>query len=163
MASFDKYAPLLREFEGGYVNNPLDKGGPTNGGVTLATFRQYFGSDKTVDDLRRMTDRQWCTVMKSYWDRVQGDKILRQCVAEMLVDWHINSGTAGVKAAQRALGCTADGIVGKKTLAALNSPAAFEKLQDARLVFFVNIVKSRPNQIGMLTGWLRRLLKIKER
>lgn len=163
MASFDKYAPLLREFEGGYVNNPLDKGGPTNGGVTLATFRAYFGGDKTVDDLKRMTDSQWRTVMKSYWDRVQGDKILRQCVAEMLADWYVNSGLAGVKAAQRALGCTADGIVGKKTLAALNSPASFDTLRDARLVFYVNIIKNRPNQVGFLLGWLRRLLKIKER
>lgn len=163
MASFDKYAPLLREFEGGYVNDPDDDGGPTNCGVTLATFRQYFGSDKTVADLKAMTDRQWRTVMKSYWDRVQGDKILRQCVADMLADWHINSGAAGIKAAQRALGCTADGIVGKKTLAALNSPASFDTLRDARMVFFVNIVKGKSSKIRYLTSWLRRLLKIRER
>lgn len=163
MASFDKYAPLLKKFEGGWSNHPNDKGGPTNCGVTLATFRQFFGAASTVADLQRMTDAQWRTVMKSYWDRVKGDKILRQCVADMMADWHINSGTAGIKAAQRALGTTADGIVGEKTLALLNRPDAFAKLQDARLVYYCNLVKSWSYNIDFLAGWMRRLIAIKER
>ena len=165
MASFDKYAPFLKRWEGygKYTNRPSDKGGPTMSGVTLATYRQYYGSNKTIADLQHMTEAEWRTIMKSYWDRVKGDKILRQCVADMIADWHINSGFAGIKAAQRALGTTADGIVGEKTLALLNRPDAFEKLQDARLVYYCDCVKSWSYNIDNLTGWMRRLIAIKER
>ena len=36
MANFDLYFPTLLKHEGGYVNDPKDKGGATNLGVTLA-------------------------------------------------------------------------------------------------------------------------------
>lgn len=132
-------------------------------GITLAKFREVYGSNKTIADLQHMTEAQWRTIMKSYWDRVKGDKIQRQCVADMMADWHINSGYSGIKSAQTALGTKADGIVGEKTLALLNRPDAFDKLQDARLVFFCNRVKSWAPNIDNLTGWMRRLIAIKER
>ena len=64
MARFELYAPILKEVEGGFVDHPADKGGPTNAGVTLATFKTIFGKDKTVDDLRNMTNAQWKRIMK---------------------------------------------------------------------------------------------------
>ena len=60
MANFDTYAPRLRRWEGNkFVDDPADYGGATNGGVTLKTFRAVFGADKTVEDLKNMTEAQW--------------------------------------------------------------------------------------------------------
>ena len=165
MASWSKYEPFLKRWEGygKYTNRPTDKGGPTMSGVTLTKFREVYGREKTIADLRGMTETQWRAIMKSYWDKVKGDKILRQCVADMMADWHINSGIGGIKAAQRALGTTADGIVGEKTLALLNRPDAFDKLQDARCVFYCNLAINNLNNLANITGWMRRLIAIKER
>ena len=42
MANFNKYIPLLTEFEGGYVDDPDDLGGATNMGITYRTFVDYL-------------------------------------------------------------------------------------------------------------------------
>lgn len=44
--------------EGGYVNNPVDKGGPTNLGITFNTFNNWMlkvmGRPATLEELRRL-------------------------------------------------------------------------------------------------------------
>lgn len=162
MADFDKYAPLLRQFEGGFVNDPCDPGGATNKGVTLAVFRQFFGQDKTVADLKAITDSQWRTVMKSYWDRVKGDKINSQPVAEMLADWHINAGTAAIRSAQRALNLEVDGIIGPNSLSMLNQPGVFPILKDARIQYYKTLVLRNRSLSKFLNGWINRVNMIKQ-
>ena len=165
MADFEHYIPLLFDAEGklGKVtNHKNDKGGWTNAGVTIKTFREFYGKDKTVDDLRAMTLDQWKRIMKTYWDECKADDIKNQSVAELVVDWNINSGPAGMKGVQKALDLTADGIFGPKTLAALNTEptkCVFCRILAARERFFIKLVENTPSQIGNLSGWLNRLKK----
>lgn len=163
MAKFDLFVPLLKEFEGGFVWDPDDPGGATNMGVTIGTFRTFFGRNKTVQDLKNMTESQWRTVMVKYWNNVKADQIAKQGVAEMLVDWYINAGMNAITAAQRALGTTADGIVGPKTIALLNRPDAFEKIQMARVRYYVALVEASSWKIKFLESWMRRTVKITNR
>ena len=122
MASFDKYAPKLKKWEGGFGNHPADTGGATMCGVTLSTFRQFFGADKTEADLRKMTEAQWRTVMKGgFWDKCWADQIKNQSVAELIVDWCVNSGTGMIKRVQAIVTTTTDGVMGPKTLYAINA------------------------------------------
>ena len=37
MAKIDSIAKFILSFEGGFVNDPVDRGGATNKGVTIAT------------------------------------------------------------------------------------------------------------------------------
>ena len=64
MADFYKFAPLLHSLEKGVSNRKNDRGGFTVDGVTLTTFRQFYGQDKTKDDLRNITPPQWRHIMK---------------------------------------------------------------------------------------------------
>ena len=161
MADFAKYAPLLQELEGGFVNHPDDKGGPTCAGVTLATYRNVYGEDKTVEDLRHISNDEWSHIMKTfYWDRCKADKISSQKVAELIVDWCINSGSIGICKTQEVVGAKPDGIVGPITLSLINSsdPARlFERLWNARRQHYINIVKRSPSQKVFMTGWMNRL------
>ena len=60
MANFDLYFPTLLKHEGGYVNDPKDKGGATNLGVTLKVWIAN-GWDKNNDGLINYKDIQLLT------------------------------------------------------------------------------------------------------
>lgn len=161
MAEFNRYAKKLVEIEGGYVNHPEDKGGPTNLGITLNTFRQYCGQGKTIKDLRNMSYGTWCEIMKDmYWDKCLGDEIHNQALAEIIVDWCVNSGTVGLRKVQEIVGVKPDGIAGPKTLSAINGAnqkELFDRILSARNQFYVNIVKKNPSQRVFMNGWMNRL------
>lgn len=168
MAKIEILAPFILSFEGGYSNHPADKGGATNKGVTIATWRSV-GYDKDgdgdidVDDLRQLTDQDVINrVMKPhYWDRWQADKINSQSIANLVVDWVWASGKYGITNVQQILGVTVDGIVGSKTLAALNSypdqQHLFARIHAARVTFIENLCIKNPRQKVFRAGWLRRL------
>lgn len=160
MARAEILQPFIESWEGGFANVPGDKGGPTNKGVTIATFRSIFGKDKTVEDLKKITDEQWLKIFKTYyWDRWKADNIEDQSIANLLVDWCWGSGVYGIRIPQRVLKVQVDGIVGKKTLAAINNHP------DKRTLFNI-LWKERENhfkRLGIgsqgkfLRGWLNRL------
>lgn len=167
MAKIDILAPFILSFEGGYVNDPHDPGGATNRGVTIATWRQV-GYDKDGDgdidvaDLKLITaDDAVKRVMKPhYWDRWQADRIKSQSVANLVVDWVWASGKHGITGVQKLLGVKVDGIVGGKTLAALNAQdprALFDHIHRARARFIDQVIAGRPTSARYRAGWLRRL------
>lgn len=159
MADFNIYIPRLKKYEGGYSNRKNDKGGPTMKGITLTTFRKFYGQDKTIKDLKNITEAQWYRISRSYWDECKADKILNQSIAELVVDWNFNSGTAGRKGTQKAIGTDIDGIFGPKTLAALNADpqrCVFCKIKEARTAYYKELAKT-PGQEENLDGWLNRL------
>lgn len=161
MADFKKYIPKLQLFEGGYVNHPDDKGGPTNRGITLRTYRDHFGQHKTIEDLKSLSDKEWEHIMKTgYWDKCKADKIDSQAVAEILVDWCINSGMVGLRRVQELVGAKPDGIAGPITLSLINSSdphQLFDRIKAARNQFYINRVKLNPSQKVFMPGWMNRL------
>lgn len=161
MADFKKYAPKLLQLEGGFVNHPEDKGGITNLGVTLTTYRVYCGQEKTIKDLQNMSYGTWEKIMKDlYWDKVKGDEIDNQSLAEIIADWCVNSGLAGLRKVQEIVGCKPDGIVGAITLSLINTAdpeSLFDRIWKARLQFYINIVKRNPSQKVFMNGWMNRL------
>jgi lysozyme family protein len=172
MANVNDLFPFILRWEGKFVNDPDDSGGATNKGVTLLTWRRVGydidgDGDIDVDDLKRLSDEDVLNrVLKPhYWDRWQADRILSQKVANILVDWVWGSGAHGIKIPQRKLGVVVDGIVGPKTLAALNDREPdqfFDTIYQARIDFIENICRSRPKNMKFRQGWLNRLADLKK-
>lgn len=166
MADINVLVPLILKWEGGFVNDPDDLGGATNRGVTLATYTRYRKDRKrpvpTADDLKNLSREEWTDILKTYyWDRWQADRIWDQSVANILVDWVWASGVYGIKIPQQILEVTADGIVGKNTLAALSSyqPQAelFGRIKQARFEYIDRICTSRPANRKFRKGWENRI------
>lgn len=166
MADYKKLIPIIKRWEGGYVNHPLDKGGCTNSGVTISAYRYAFGKSKTCEDLKNMKDEEWEYIFKTnYWNRWCADQINSQAIANICVDYVWASGVYGIKYVQQILGVVVDGIVGQKTLAALNGyknqKQLFEKIWARRKKHFDDIVKRNPSQKVFLKGWYNRLNSFK--
>lgn len=160
MAEFSKFAPLLKAIEGGFVNHPQDPGGATKWGVTLTAFREEFGQDKGVADLKRMTDDEWAKIMRKYWNIPRCNEIASQDLAELIADWVINSGPAVIKKVQSLAGAEADGKVGPKTLAAINGATTrclYCKILRARYDYYDRIIAANPAKECFRKGWYNRL------
>ena len=168
VAQLENFIPLLLKWEGGYVNDPADAGGPTKMGVTLKTW-QAQGYDKNgdgvidEDDLKLLS---WEDVIERilrphYWNRWRADEIRSQALANILVGWVWGSGRYGITIPQGILGVKQDGIVGAKTVSAVNNypdpEALFEKIKQMRRAFFYLICEKRPANKRFLKGWLNRL------
>lgn len=190
MAKVDILLPFILKWEGGFVNDPADAGGATNKGVTLTTWRN-IGYDKDgdgdidVQDLKLLSsaDVRDRVLKPHYWDRWKADLIQSQKVANILVDWVWGSGKHGIVIPQRLLGVADDGIVGDKTLSAVNfadPDQLFDAIFQARVDFFNEIteasIREYEKKIGrkakeaelmkytnkrFLKGWLNRLDDIK--
>ena len=166
MAKVEKLVPKILKWEGGFVNHPNDKGGATNKGITIGTYT-YYRKVKglpapTVEELKNITTDEWMDILKTlYWDKWKADSINNQSIANLLVDWHWGSGVYGIKYPQQVLGVAADGIVGVKTLSAINDypdqEELFQKLWNRRKQHFEDIVKRDPSQKVFLKGWMNRL------
>lgn len=165
MADVKKLSPIIAKWEGGYVNDKTDRGGATNMGITIATWKQ-LGYDKNGDgkidiiDMKLLTPSDFHPVLKQYWNRWQGDNIVNQSIANILVDWVWGSGKWGIVKVQELLDLEADGVVGPKTLKAINDTdqkLLFEKIFAARKKFLNNIVKNNPSQKKFIDGWMNRL------
>ena len=165
MADIKQIIQFIKEKEGGYVNDPDDKGGCTNSGVTIAVFRKFFGKAKTCEDLKKLTDEEWEKIfVKDYWKPWKADEIQNQSIAQLVVDMGYMSGTKlAIKKVQACLGLKADGIVGPITLGALNDKSTmvtFRKLYSMRYTWLHQLALKANNK-KYLRGWLNRLNSVK--
>ena len=169
MADSSKLVPFILSKEGGYVNDKDDKGGATNFGITLATWRKV-GYDKNGDgvinkeDIKLLTEDDFHRVFKNnYWDACKADQIKDQSVANLLVDFAYNSGVSRVsRFIQRIVGVTADGIIGSKTINAINNyprgqRQLFATLRQRRINYLNGTVIANPTQKKFYNGWMNRV------
>jgi lysozyme family protein len=169
--------------EGGYVNNPKDRGKRTNYGVTQSVYENFIGrklkgSDTDAPKGQPMEEAE--TVMRNmpignaiavykqlYWDKIGGDKIKKYSIAAAIFDQAINRGNAAaVRQAQKVLKnvfkypIAEDGVIGPLTITALNTvdEARFinSYLQESILAYN-KIVQNNPSQSVFLSGWLKRV------
>jgi lysozyme family protein len=159
MANYAKVIKKILKWEGGYAGN-IDGMTCTMKGVTLATYRKFFGKDKNCKDLKGITQAEWDLIFKEgYWDKWKADDINNQSIADLLVDWCWTSGIYGIKLPQRVLGVKDDGVVGDKTIAAINDYSdqkeLFDKFWNRRKKHFQDIAKNGKEKF--LAGWLNRL------
>lgn len=166
MADFSKIIPFIKKSEGGYVNDPNDAGGETNKGVTYIVWKSIFGD--THDRFMAMSDEDWNKIFKQlYWDKILGDQIQSQRIANFLADWGYNAGsktpsidTQDILNHAFAQHLTEDGQLGAQSIAAINSAneeTLYNDIVAKRLWFYDQCVLSHPSNSKYIAGWKSRV------
>ena len=131
-------------------------------GVTLTVFRRHFGSSKSKNDLRNITDDQLDKVYKhGYWDKCKCGE-LPAGVDYAVFDAAVNSGPGrGARWLQGAVGAVQDGAIGVKTLervASKDPSAIIDDMLDQRLRF----LRGLRTFATFGRGWKRRVKGVRE-
>lgn len=156
----DCLARVLRH-EGGYVHDKLDSGGRTNLGVTQRVWEEWVGHPVSEADMKALTLEKVAPMYKmKYWNPSYCEK-LPKGLDYVVFDFAVNAGTGrSVKTLQSAIGVLADGVIGPRTMAAINDANPKElinKFSDARADFYQGIVTRKPDQARFIRGWLNRV------
>jgi len=137
--NLERSITLVFGHEGGYVNNPKDPGGPTKFGITQATLKAWRKRPVTVAEVKALKLEEASQILrKQYWTPVRGDD-LPAGLDHAVFDFSVNSGPSqSVKTLQRIVGSAPDGIMGARTLAAINGRNVSNLIDDycdARMAF----------------------------
>lgn len=173
MADFVIYWPKYKQAEGGYQNHPNDSGNynangdlvGTNMGITPDTLQSYLGYVPGALDMQQIDEALAMQIIQDrYWNKLKADQIGSQYVANIIVDHYVNTGRVKpIQALLNTMGesLTVDGIIGPKTLAAINrqDPAVLhDSFRKVREAYYRDLADSNPSKYGVfLTGWLNRL------
>ena len=149
---------LLLDSEGGFV---VDRGGPTNLGVTQTTWEMYVERPATIDEMKSLTvDDVEPLYKRLFWDRMWCDK-MPIGIDYLLFDFGVNAGVGqSVLLLQRAVGANPDGAMGPLTFAATvtHDPVELINTFSQSKIDFYKSLHDPVNE----KGWLNRVAHVKD-
>ncbi|CAM0702590.1 TPA: glycoside hydrolase family 108 protein [Acinetobacter baumannii] len=174
--NIEQYLEELIKREGGYVNNPADRGGATKYGITQAVAREN-GWNGNMKDLPLEFAKS--IYKKQYWLEPRFDQVnaLSPSVAEELLDTGVNCGPNFAKPLlQRALNLLnnqgkagwpdlkVDGVYGSATLGALKTYLSKRGKEGEKVLVrvlnimqgqrYIEICERNPKQEQFFYGWI---------
>ena len=149
---FEKAVIHVLNFEGGYVDNPLDKGGETKYGISKRAYPSI--------DIKNLTKETATEIYyRDYWLASSCDR-MEYNVALIVFDMSVNHGVSrSIKLLQKVLKVTEDGIIGMQTLGALRTDFLFpmDILQE-RTHFYLRLPATQLKEFGR--GWINRVFDL---
>jgi lysozyme family protein len=166
MSRFEACLAYVLSFEGGYINNPLDRGGATAYGITQSTYNAWLSDKQLPLEPVAKIDKQSVTEIyrERYWDKCRCDSLpprLDLCVFDSAVQHGV---ARAVKWLQTCAKTEIDGICGDQTIYAVHGQCMQGMLDDvircflkARAALYSWIVEHDPSQSVFSRGWAARL------
>ena len=169
-STVDRMIEDLIRREGGFVDRPADRGGPSKFGITQATLARFLGSTATALDVEALSPDRARQIYRR--DCYHGPRIdrLPARIQPLIVDSALNHGPGrAIALVQQVCNLAGfgplvvDGVCGPKTIRATHDAAWAMKdwllaaLVEERRNFYRAIVERDPSQAGSLDGWLARL------
>lgn len=165
--SIEKYITRIIEREGGFVDHPSDKGGPTKFGITLTTLSEWRKKDVSKDDVNNLQTAEAYEIYKTKYLLNSGiNNIADDHLKALMLDAAVNHGISrAVKFLQEALKIQQDGVIGPVTIQCANAasiPLLKLKYLAIRIRFYGAIITDNPTQAVFAKGWLNRSAELLE-
>ena len=155
---FLKVIEVILDHEGGYVDDPDDRGGETKFGISKQSYPYLDIPALDVEAAKTI-------YFEDYWQPERYHEIRDLSLIVKLFDLGINVGRRMAhRLIQRALRSVGrdvieDGLLGPKTIAAMNAvdvSALLSALKSEAAGYYRSIAASHPKQRKFLKGWLNR-------
>ena len=151
---------MVLQHEGGYVYDPSDPGGETKFGISKRSYPHLDIANLTREDAIAIYRRDW-------WERYRIGEIEDVTIASKVLDLFVNVGPIqGATIVQRALHACGrrdveiDGIMGSRTLAAINSvrprSALLAAIKAEAAAYYRLLVERRPELRRFEQCWITR-------
>ena len=170
-STFEEIIEVVLAHEGGFVDDPDDRGGATNWGVTQAVWEDHLEDEFTSEDVRNFTREQAIALYKEeFWIPSQSEKLPEE-IREVYFDMCVNHGQRNaVKILQTAVNAKGgnidvDGAIGPNTIREASKLKLWE-VQVERSGFYWNLVfvgsfyGKRNSQQKFIRGWIRRCFNL---
>lgn len=163
--------------EGGFVDHPADRGGPTKFGITQQTLSGYIGRAALRSEVKSLSEEVARDIYeRNYFYAPRIDR-LPEPIQAFVFDCAVNHGPRqAIRFVQRV--CNAadwqprlveDGAMGPNTRRAAEWAQSqmghlfLAALVEERRNFYYLIVQMRPSQQAFLKGWLNRVAEFESR
>lgn len=156
--------------EGGFVDHPDDRGGPTKYGITIKTLSRYLDRAATREDVRALSIDQAAEIYLRYYVAEPRFDRLPPQIAPFIVDTGVHSGPRmAARLLQRVINeagfgpVDVDGVAGRATrqqsivASQAMGPYFLAALIVARLNFLERLIAAKPSQKAFERGWKARL------
>jgi len=156
--------------EGGFVDHPADRGGPTRYGITHKTLARYLGREVTREDVQNLPRELAAEIYRRAYYLEPRIDALPPSTRAFLFDSAVNHGPRrAVKFLQHIVNAAGfgplgvDGLAGPKTrqqaerAEAAMGPWLLAALAEERRMFYRLIVERDPSQRVFFNGWMKRV------
>lgn len=171
MPSIDTMIDDILRREGGFVDHPADRGGPTKFGITIKTLSNYIGRAALTRDVQDLSDDVARDIYeKNYYVGPRIDR-LPDAIQPFIFDSAVNHGPRrAIKFVQSVVNqagydpaLSVDGAMGPNTRRGAEwaqhemGDVFLEALLEERRNFYRLIVERQPSQKVFLNGWMNRV------
>lgn len=166
--SVDQIISEILQKEGGYVNHPNDKGGPTKYGITQETLSSWLKRPASIEDVKSLDKETAAEIYKIQYYHGPRIDALPTDLQPQLTDMAVNHGPRqAIRLLQEVVSmagfeCSHDGVLGPATRKACEGayqsmgPYLINAISERRELFYNRLVAVNPNQGVFLKGWLSR-------
>ena len=171
MKTVNEMIDTILKHEGGFVNDPDDRGGATNWGITERTYGKFLGrsipQSILIDLIEHMPQHTARMIYKEDYYYYPKIDMLDEYVQPVVFDMAVNHGPdRAVRILQRAINqlmggqgrIVEDGKIGPNTsgMTSANEIGIVEAICNERAKFYRTIATNNPRQSKFLNGWLKR-------
>ena len=135
MANFEIAYKRTAQFEGGWSCEEPDNGNwagakvgvgkclGTIAGITAYEVKEFLGHEPTLDEVKNFPESSRKAIYKKkYWDKIMGDSLNEQEIANRMYDEAVNAGIgAAIKLAEELTSVKVDGKMDNNLLNSLNN------------------------------------------
>ncbi len=166
----DPIGNIILKHEGGFVNDPADRGGATNLGITQQTLTEWRGVPVSVDDVKNLTESEARDIYETrYLKKPKIDWLPFPHPQIFVFDMAVNHGPSrAVKILQKTINKAGFGTIGvdggmgpmTNNAATAAHEAMGNYFQNAmveeRKAFYEKIIANNPSQERFRNGWMNR-------